>query len=74
MRTKRIKQYFQAAGAATITAGAVCVIFGIWVAFFKSMAKGLAAVPDLISGAIFFTLAVIMMRFGRDMISYYRIK
>lgn len=74
MRTRQIKQLFRAGGAVIVTVGAVCAAVGIWSAFFKTSPGGVKAVLDLISGAICFAIAALMVRFGRDMISYYRIK
>lgn len=57
-----------------VTAGAACAAVGLWTAFFRTVHGGCGAILDLISGAICFAIAALMVRFGRDMISYYRIK
>jgi hypothetical protein len=74
MQTRRIKQLFQAAGAGSVILGVGFVGFGLWVAFFRSALTGLAALPNLISCVICLAIASLLMRFGRDMIIYYRIK
>jgi hypothetical protein len=74
MKTKRIKQLFQAAGAGSVMLGMGFVGFGLWVAFFRTTRSGYAVLPNLISCVICLALASVLMRFGRDMITYYRIK
>jgi hypothetical protein len=74
MRTKRIKQLFQAAGAGSVLLGVGFVGFGLWVAFFQTTRYGLEMIPNLASCVICLAIASLLMRFGRDMITYYRIK